>query len=76
MESEYSMQFGIHIPADEYLKYYRGTARAVYARSNDGRSIQFPANVLQPFVTTEGITGQFVIYFNQNNKFLRIEKVR
>jgi hypothetical protein len=76
MASESSVQFGIHIPADEYLKYYKGTARAVHAQTIDGRSVQFPANVLQPFVTRDGITGQFVMYFDQDNKFLRIEKVR
>ena len=63
------------ITADEYIKIYQGSARSVYTRTAEGRSLRFPANILQPFVTREGIKGNFSIEFDQDNKFKRISRV-
>ena len=65
----------LQISAEEYLKLYQGSARAVYTRTRDGRSIRFPANILQRFVTREGVRGTFAIYFDGNNKFQKIEQL-
>jgi len=64
----------IVISSDEWLKIYRGTAKTVSTISRDGRSIQFPANILQPFVTHFGISGSFEIYFDNQGKFSSIQK--
>jgi len=64
----------ISISSDEWLKIYRGTAKTVSTISRDGRSIQFPANILQPFVTHFGISGSFEIYFDNQGKFSSIQK--
>lgn len=65
----------LYIPRDEYLAWYQGAVRAVYARTVDGRSVQFPANILQPFVTHNGVRGTFAIYVDDNQKFQRIERL-
>ncbi|WP_344797352.1 DUF2835 domain-containing protein [Litoribacillus peritrichatus] len=65
----------LNIPADEYLRVYSGVARTVVTHSIDGRSVRFPANILQPFVTREGIRGRFCIFFTEEGKFDRIERV-
>lgn len=65
----------LHIPEDEYLRVYRGSARTVLARSIDGRRISFPANILQPFVTRTGISGRFRIRFDADGRFHSIEKL-
>lgn len=65
----------ISISADEWLKIYRGTARVVNTRSRDGRTIQFPANILQQYVTHTGVYGSFVIYFDDSGKFQSIAKL-
>ncbi|WP_370301495.1 DUF2835 domain-containing protein [Alkalimarinus coralli] len=62
------------ISADEWLKIYRGSARTVSATSRDGRRIQFPANILQQYVTHFGISGSFDIYFDDQGKFSSIIK--
>lgn len=54
-------EFHLAIPSETYLDYYRGSARNVIARCPDGLSIQFPAGLLQPFVTATGIHGDFVL---------------
>lgn len=63
----------LHIPAEEFLKHYEGVANVVDAVSRDGRRVNFPTNILQPFVTREGVQGSFVIRFDKNYKFHSIE---
>lgn len=63
------------ISAEEYLKLYQGSARSVYAKTTEGKSIRFPANILQPFVTRAGIKGHFSIEFDQCNKFKTISRI-
>jgi uncharacterized protein YqjF (DUF2071 family) len=41
----------------------------------DGRSIQFPANVLRQFVTSEGVQGIFEMEFDADNKFVGLRRV-
>ena len=69
------VKFSLNIPQDVLLSYYEGTARAVVARSLDGRSIQFPANVLRQFVTSEGVRGIFEMEFDEYNKFVNMRRV-
>jgi len=70
-----TMRVLLNISADQYKRYYQGGVSAVLARSHDGRTIQFPANILKPFVTHEGISGEFEIYFDSDNRFQKIEKL-
>lgn len=65
----------IVIGREEYLKVYQGTAKNVFARDLDGRSVSFPARILQPFVTHSGIEGLFAIQFSVAGKFVSIERV-
>lgn len=65
----------IVIGRDEYLKVYQGSAKNVFARDLDGRSVSFPARILQPFVTHNGVEGLFAIHFSAAGKFVSIERV-
>ena len=67
--------FDIHIPADEYLRVYKGSAKAVLVTAHDGRRIQFPANILQPFLLHSGISGRFAIQFDREGKFQNISRI-
>lgn len=65
----------LYIPADEYLRHYKGSVRSVLAYDQTGRRIKFPANILQRFVTRDGIRGVFEITFDDNNKFSDIQRL-
>lgn len=65
----------IFISADEYLKQYQTASAIVSTRSRDGRTVRFPANILQPFVLHHGIDGSFKIEFDDVGKFKSIEQV-
>ena len=63
----------LFIGADEYLKYYQYPGAMVYATSRDGKSIQFPANIIQRYVTHTGIHGSFSIVYDDTGKFKSID---
>ena len=65
----------LNISAEEYLKLYRGQAHSVFARAIDGRQVRFPAEILKPYVTRDGITGVFSIRFDDNGKFQSIARL-
>jgi len=67
--------FALQISAHKYMEYYSGEVRDVVAVASDGRRIRFPANLLRPFVGQDGIHGEFVIEFNDDNKFVAINKL-
>ena len=63
------------ISADEYLRYYEGTASVVLVQARDGRTIQFPASMLRRFVDHEGVRGTFLLRCDANNKLISMERV-
>lgn len=65
----------LRLSPEEYLRYYRGTAKVVYARDVQGRTVQFPANLLQRFVTQNGVDGLFEIQFTSGGKLIDIYRV-
>jgi len=40
-----------------------------------GRRVRFPANILRPFVTLEGIQGRFIIRFDSDSRFQGIDRL-
>ena len=65
----------LNIYADEFQRLYEGSAKDVTARSSDGRRVRFPANILRPYVTHNGVQGTFAIHFSADNRFQSIEKI-
>jgi hypothetical protein len=68
--------FDLNVSPEQYQKWYGGAARAVQVTARDGRRIQFPAKILQPFVTHSGIRGTFAIYFDADNKYQDIKRLQ
>jgi hypothetical protein len=65
----------LDISAAELARWYRGSANVVRACSRDGRWLQFPATVLRPFVTRDGIKGTFAVAIDDERKLLGFRKV-
>lgn len=74
MAAETSVNISLCIPADEYLRVYQGSAKKVSAVDVQGRRVSFPVNILQPYVTRDGIMGAFTIIIDENNRFKKIIK--
>ena len=69
------IEFSLNISPEEYLQYYRGEAQWVITQSLDGRKLQFPANLLQPHVTREGIRGRFILHYRSSGKAVKLSKM-
>ncbi len=69
-------EFYLRITADQYLDYYRGTARHVMVRCTTGQTVQFPASLLQQFVTQEGIQGHFALTCDEHHRNSSLERLK
>lgn len=65
----------LHIPAERLLAWYRGDATDIQAVAVDGRRVRFPAHVLRPFVTREGVHGEFVLRYDAKSRFVDIRRL-
>ncbi|MFY9179264.1 MAG: DUF2835 domain-containing protein [Venatoribacter sp.] len=70
-----SIVVDLAISAEEYQRYYSGAIRQVLAYTLDGRSVRFPANILQKIVTHNGVHGRFKIDFDANGRFLQVQRL-
>ena len=68
-------EFHLAISPGQYLDYYRGVMRHVVVRSTSGQTVQFPASLLQRFVTNAGVHGDFVLTCDENHKCLGLERL-
>ncbi len=64
----------LNISPERFQVYYQGIVENVQANASDGRSVQFPARVLRPFLSYQGIQGTFEITYDANLKFQSIRK--
>ena len=67
-------EFNLRITPSRYQDYYRGKIRHVVAQCSTGQNVQFPAALLQKFVTMDGIAGHFVLTCDENNKCISLER--
>lgn len=65
----------LRISAEEFQRLYQGTVKNVSALSVDAKRVRFPASILRPYVTHNGILGTFAIHFDEQNRFKYIEKI-
>ena len=65
----------LRISSEEFLKVYRGPSRVVSTRARDGRRVQFPANILRPWLLHDGIRGTFRIRFSDAGKLEDIQRL-
>ncbi len=70
-----SITFPLHIESNEVQKYYRGEALSVLATSFNGVKVQFPANLILPYVTHNGIQGHFVLEYGDDGKAISLRKI-
>ena len=70
-----TIQFSINLSYEKFLYVYKGQAKNVVTKARDGRTIQFPAEILKPYLTHNGIQGTFIIQYDENNKFKSLQRI-
>ena len=74
--SQYNeVRFFLQLTADEYESYYKGIVKNIQVTSTDGRTIRFPASNLRPYLTHSGVSGEFIMRFDKDNKFIELIKL-
>ena len=63
------------ISSDEFERLYAGQVKTVLAKTREGLRVRFPAKILVPFVGREGVSGSFLIAFDDANKFQKIRRL-
>ncbi len=69
------LRFRMNLSASEAERYYRGTARFVVVKAESGQKIQFPVEHIRGFIDQQGVSGYFSIKFDDNHKFLALNKL-
>lgn len=72
----HSYRFNLQIGRNEIRRYYQGTAREIRVLSENGQRLSFAARHLRPFITENGIHGQFLLTTDENHRFLALTKLR
>jgi hypothetical protein len=65
----------LDISAAELQRLYRGEARVVVARTQDGQVVRFPAMALRPFVSHDGVRGRFRVRCDEARRLRGIERL-
>jgi len=67
--------FSLQIDAKTTLLFYRGTKHRLQVTADDGRTINLPWKLLQPYVTSSGVQGRFAITFDEMGKCIGLQRV-
>lgn len=65
----------LDITTTEFQRYYSRNINSVITTCHTGQKIQFPAKILQPFVTHAGIQGKFKLVIDANARFKSIDRI-
>jgi hypothetical protein len=60
--------FSIALPRHKALLFYQGHKNRVIVTTNDGVTMSIPWQLLQPYLTEDGVYGTFKIRFNEQGK--------
>lgn len=64
--------FSINLSAEKTQHIYQGQARYILVYTDDGVSLQLPANNFRQYVTDRGIQGRFKVDIDDNNKIIQL----
>lgn len=67
--------FRLNIGPDELMRVYTGAAHRLRVTCIEGLVLDLDANHLRKFTTRTGISGNFRLVTNAENKFVRLEKL-
>lgn len=67
------VRFRISISAKAYESFYRGDAKYVQVETDNGLTVNLPADIFRPFLTHTGISGAFEVVYDKDNRFQSIK---
>lgn len=64
----------IRIAAERWQPFYRGELRSLQTTALDGRTVRIPASAMRPFIENDGISGVFIIDFDERGKLIAVTR--
>lgn len=68
--------FSLYLTHDQFLDYYKGSAKGLLVAAECGRRISFPPLRLIPFVTATGVSGRFLLTVDNTNRFVSLQRIQ
>ena len=65
-------RFSVSLSYDEAKVFYTGTKNRVQVTAIDGKTINLPWSALQPFLSTSGVQGHFVITYDGDGRLVSL----
>ena len=67
--------FSLSISAHQTRTFYAAQYNRVRVVAENGQTISLPWEVFKPFVTQDGISGKFAVYFDAHGKFKELKRL-
>ncbi|MGX9459671.1 DUF2835 domain-containing protein [Shewanella sp. A14] len=67
--------FSLNVSYEAFLPYYQGLAEKVQVNDNQGRVLHINGKYFRPYLTPQGIHGQFKLVINQQGSFKSLDKL-
>lgn len=68
-------RFQLHLSTEQCQQYYCGEVSQVQVVDDHNRRIQFPAAMLRKHVSHDGVDGEFILKYDQDNRLVSLERV-
>ena len=70
-----AFRFRLNLTYEECRQYYDGSYTAIQVMAHTGQTVQFPAEHIRPFVTSQGVSGTFEMEVDNTNRFKSLKKL-
>ena len=67
--------FNLSINEHQTRTFYAAQYKRVRVVAENGQTISLPWEVFKPFVTQDGISGKFAVYFDAHGKFKELKRL-
>ncbi|QDE31476.1 MULTISPECIES: DUF2835 domain-containing protein [Shewanella] len=67
--------FSLNVSYEAFLPYYQGFAEKVQVRDHHGRILHINGKYFRPYLTPQGINGQFKLVLNSEGNFKSLNKL-
>ena len=67
--------FSLSIGEHQTRTFYAAQYNRVRVVAENGQTISLPWEVFKPYVTQDGISGKFAVYFDAHGKFKELKRI-
>ena len=67
--------FSLFISEHQTKTFYAAQNNRVRVVTDNGQTMSLPWEVFKPFVTRDGISGKFAVYFDAHGKFKQLKRL-